>query len=154
MGSPISPIQSIELSTDKITFFRHFDENYLRDQYVVLGKSMNQIAKDMSCSRSSVRGALERLNFQIKSSTEQNCSRGQLAYGEQLVGGKIVPHKAEQKVIQKILELREAGATYDAVAVWLNDQGVPTKNGAKSWQRPTVFKIIKQRTAAISHRRV
>lgn len=105
---------------------------------------MNQIAKEASCSRSSVRSALVKMNCQIKLVSDQKCSRGQLSYGERLVGGKIVPYKAEQRVIQKILELRRAGATYDAVADWLNTQGIPTKNRAKYWQRPTVFKIIKQ----------
>lgn len=108
---------------------------------------MNQIARDRGCARSVVRSALAKANIQTKSVTELNCSKGQLAYGEQLVSGKIVPHKAELKVVQKILELRGAGATYSAVADWLNAQRVPTKNGVKSWQRPTVFKIIKQAAA-------
>lgn len=106
---------------------------------------MNQIARDRGCARSLVRSALAKANIQTKLITELNCSKGQLAYGEQLVSGKIVPHKAELKVVQKILELRGAGATYSAVADWLNDQGIPTKNGAKNWQRPTVFKILRQR---------
>ncbi|WP_409480272.1 recombinase family protein [Pseudobdellovibrio sp. HCB154] len=61
-----------------------------------------------------------------------------------MIYGKIVPHKTELKVIQKILKLHSSGATYSAVADWLNDRNVPTKNGAEGWQRPTVFKIIKK----------
>ena len=68
LSSPIAPSVALNLTTDKLTFFRHFDKDYLREQYVVQGKTMNQFARNRGCSRSTVRTALAELGFQIKGS--------------------------------------------------------------------------------------
>lgn len=136
--SIISTVQSTPL---------YQNEEFLREMYLEKQLSTRQIAGEICSARSTVKEALRQFGIPIRPEDEaRKLSKGQLAYGERLVCGKIVPHKSELKFLQKILDLRKSGATYDAIAEWLNDQGVPTKNGAKSWQRPTIFKIVKQKS--------
>lgn len=55
---PSPPSLAIEITTDKLTFFRHFDKDHLHEQYVVLGKSMNQIARERGGAQSTVWAAM------------------------------------------------------------------------------------------------
>jgi Recombinase len=47
--------------------------------------------------------------------------------------------------------LKNTGATYGEIAKWLNTQGVKTKNGAQKWDRPTIFKMLKNFPTALSN---
>ena len=64
-----------------------------------------------------------------------------LKYGEKLVGGKRVPHKEEQKIIQQIMALRNKEMSLRAIAKYLNDKNIPSKLGSK-WNKTTVAEII------------
>ena len=55
--------------------------------------------------------------------------------------GKLVPVEPEQGVIQRIISLRSAGATLQAIANSLNDDAIPTRHG-KLWQPRTVKYVI------------
>jgi hypothetical protein len=64
-----------------------------------------------------------------------------LKFGEKLVGGKRVPHKEEQKVIQKILSLRKDKMSFRAIANFLNEKKIPSKLGGQ-WNKTTVADIV------------
>lgn len=123
------------------------NEEFLRDRYLLKQLSTRQIATEIRSARSTVKDALRRFGIPMRSEGHaRKLSKGQLAYGERLVCGKIVPHKAEQKVIQKILKRHRFGSSYSKIADWLNSQGIPTKNNISNWQRPTVYKIIRRKS--------
>lgn len=148
--SPITLVASAKdlsmISTVQVTPL-YENEEFLRDRYLLKQLSTRQIAAEIRSARSTVKEAIRRLKIPMRPEDEaRKLSKGQLAYGERLVQGKIVPHKAEQKVIQEILKRHRFGSSYSMIADWLNSKGVPTKNNANSWQRPTVYKIIRQKS--------
>jgi Recombinase len=151
VSTPIAPTNLIEITTDKLTFFRHFDKDYLHEQYVVLGKPMAQIARERGCVRSTVRAALVGLGFKTQDRKELNCNKGQVPFGFRVVHGNLVPHQGEKAVLGRMADLKNTGATYGEIAKWLNTQGVKTKNGAQKWDRPTIFKMLKNFPTALSN---
>ena len=64
-----------------------------------------------------------------------------LKFGEKLVGGKRVPHKEEQKVIKRIITLRNKGLSFRSIANYLNEKKVPSKLGGK-WNKTPLGDII------------
>jgi len=105
---------------------------------------MNQIALERGCARSTVGAALKELGFTIKARSDLQCSNGQVPFGYRIVKGNLVTHGGEMAVLKQMTELKKTGASYGEIASWLNSQGVKTKNGARQWDRPTIFKMLKR----------
>jgi hypothetical protein len=118
-------------------------EEFLRDRYLKERLSTGQIAREIRSARSSVLEGLRAYGIPLRPEEEAHqLSKGQLAYGEKMTNGHIVPHKGEEKVIREIVGMRNEGLSYGAIANWLNKEGHPTKNRVKGWDRPTVYKIL------------
>ncbi|MCB9062347.1 MAG: recombinase family protein [Halobacteriovoraceae bacterium] len=66
-----------------------------------------------------------------------------LRFGEKLIGTTRVVHKGEQKVIEKMISLREKGYSFKRISEYLNDKNIPTKLGG-SWYPSTVKDIVKR----------
>ena len=64
-------------------------------------------------------------------------------YGERETSRILVPHKGEQKVIQKILTLKNSGASFREIAKVLTESGIPTKRRGQ-WSKTTVQEIYKR----------
>lgn len=144
VGAPIAPTNAFEITTDKLTFFRHFDKEDLHRQYVLLGKSMNQIAREKGCARSTVGAALADLGFEIKDRINLRCSKGQLAFGERLIGGRIVRCESELRTIRRMAAMRAAGESYGEIALSLNSSGIKSKNKSSEWSRSAIYKILRR----------
>lgn len=120
------------------------NEDFLREMYLEKRLSTRQISRAIRSARSTVKEALGRFGIPMRPEDEAHrLNKGQLGYGERMVNGEIVRHVAEQKVLTQMLELRQGGASYGKIANWLNTKAVPTKNRASKWDRPTVYKIIR-----------
>lgn len=63
-------------------------------------------------------------------------------YGYDIVERKLVPNKVEQKVIARILTLRDDKMSLQCIASDLNNEGIRTKKG-KAWFPKTVSDVIK-----------
>lgn len=144
VDSPIAPTATIDITTDNLTFFRHFDKGYLQEQYVVLGKSMAQIARERGCARSTVGRAVVELGFGVRARKELRCSKGQVPFGFRIIEGSLVPHRGERLIVDRMAKMRDEGASYGKIAAWLNSEHVKTKNRVRAWDRPTVFKILRR----------
>ena len=105
---------------------------------------MNQIAREKGCARSTVSVALRKLGIAIKARSDLQCSKGQVPFGFRIVKGNVVTHGGEATVLDQMADLKKTGASYGEIASWLNNQGVKTKNGARQWDRPTIFKMLKR----------
>ena len=105
---------------------------------------MAQVAREKGCARSTVSSAITRFGLIRDNRSPNPCHKGQLAYVEKMVNGRIVQHKAEQVVVQAIVRMRKSGSSYKEIADWLNNEGYPTKNRTKRWSRPTIYKIVKR----------
>lgn len=67
-------------------------------------------------------------------------------YGYQFVDGETVKDEREQQVIAWLLEARARKATYKAIALALNEKGIPTKRG-RCWSTGLVANVIRRECA-------
>jgi hypothetical protein len=100
--------------------------------------SSYEIHKKTKWSRTSISDALRTLGIE-----KSNRKAPVLSYGERLIGTTRVVHKAEQKVIEKMLALLDEGQNYSQISKYLNSKNIPTKRGG-SWHPSTVKDIIKR----------
>ena len=110
----------------------------LRKLYLENDLSSYEIHKKTKWSRTSISDALRSLGID-KGNRKSPVTR----YGEKLQGGKRIPHKGEQKVIDKMITLSEEGLNFTQIAKYLNNNKKPTKLGG-SWHPSTVKDIIKR----------
>jgi biotin operon repressor len=120
------------------------DKNYLTQEYVSNGKSLNAVAKSLGCSRHAVVKNLLNFGIELRKDGLSPLSKSQLAYGERLFKGKLVPHLGERKVILQMAELRRQGLSYEKIAKWINENHIPTKNRVGKWDRRTIYEILKR----------
>lgn len=109
--------------------------------YVKKGLSLNQIAQKLEISRDLVRKILRRAGVPILSKRRQLDLTGQTPYGWKKEMGRLVPHVAEQKVINRFATARAEGISLHSIARILNEEAVPTKNGGR-WHARSVSQIL------------
>lgn len=63
--------------------------------------------------------------------------------------GRLVPVDAEQVVLRRIMDCRQAGLSFRAIAAILNDAAVSTKKGHSTWYASTIRSIL-NRAAAVA----
>jgi hypothetical protein len=110
----------------------------LRKLYLEKDLSSYETHRKTGWSRTSISDALRKLGIQKE--TRKSPS---LCFGEKLVGNKRVPHKGEQKVISKMIDLREQGYSFKRISEYLNNNSIPTKLGG-AWYPSTVKDIVKR----------
>ncbi len=110
----------------------------LRNLYIEKDLSSYEIHKKTGWSRTSISDALRVLG--IKKETRKSPA---LCFGEKFAGNKRVPHKGEQMIISKMIELRNQGYSFKRISEYLNDKNIPTKLGG-SWYPSTVKDIVKR----------
>lgn len=114
------------------------NDGLLRKLDIEMDLSSYQISEFSGWSRTSISDALRELD--IKKDTK----KGPLPqYGMKKEGTTHVVHKGEQKVISKMLSLRDTGISFDAIANKLNEENIPSKSGCQ-WNKSTVKEIIKR----------
>lgn len=120
------------------------NEEFLRQMFLEKQLSTRQIAREICSARSTVKEALCGFGIPLRpEEAARQLNKGQLAFGERMINGKAVRHAAEQRVLARMVELRRSGASYGKITDWLNTKGVPTKNRASKWDRPTVYKVLR-----------
>ncbi len=110
----------------------------LRKLYLEKDLSSYEISKLTGWPRSSISDATRALGFK-----KEEVKAPTLRFGEKLVGTTRVVHKGEQKVIEKMISLREKGYSFKRISEHLNDKNIPTKLGG-SWYPSTVKDIVKR----------
>ena len=123
------------------------DKDYLTEQYVLKQKSTAQIAREIGCARSTVVKFLLEFGVELSKDGLPSYQKSQIAYGEKLYGGSVVPHLGERRVVATFMELRCEGRSYGEIAWWANQNGVPTKNRTGRWDRRTIFQILRRNGA-------
>jgi Recombinase len=140
------PQAEVELISTVIGYRWPLDKAFLEQEYVVKGKSMAQIGREAGFARPTVSESLMEFGIDRRPERPAHYRRGQVPYGFKVAKGGIVPHLQEQRTISDLRVRREQGASYGDLADWLNGEGVKTKNKAKCWDRPTVYKILQARS--------
>ena len=120
-------------------FITHFlgntseNREVLRKLYLDFDLSSYQIADLSGYSRTAISDFLRREAIK-KSKRKSPTPR----FGERLAaGGLRVPHLAEQKIIEKIVRLKNQGKSFRKIAEFLNSTATPSKRGGQ-WSKTTV----------------
>ena len=66
----------------------------------------------------------------------------QVPFGWLLENGVLVENPLEMKWVKAAWELRQGGQSYQAIANYFQEQGVPSKNGGK-WHAKTIWQVLK-----------
>ena len=105
---------------------------------------MGQISKLSGSSTSSVHKFIKSYGLKVRKGRDcQLPAKGcGLAYGLKVIGRRIIPHKREQEVIQKMIELRAKGFSLPKIADVLNTLRIPTKTGRAKWCAKKVQQIL------------
>jgi hypothetical protein len=114
-------------------------KSYLGKLYVGRHLSARQIARLTDVSRSVVLEALDR--FGIPRNGNGRRHPGQLPFGFEYLGYRLVENKTEQGVVRQIRQYRIGGLSLRQIAGQLNQRLIPTKNN-EIWQATTVKGIL------------
>ena len=71
---------------------------------------------------------------------------GPLPFGFDRHGDLLIENHQEMRVLVQILDMRNTGVSYQAIADWLNSEQIPAKRGGL-WNPPQVRSVV--RTAQI-----
>jgi len=72
---------------------------------------------------------------------------GDVPFGYRVRKGKLYRHEEEQKAVQKVLELRQRGATLRGICHKLEGAGIARKGGSLTWHPQAVLRIINRYTS-------
>jgi hypothetical protein len=108
------------------------------------------IDRETGCSTSTIANYFYEHGIVMGTQPRPRERRGQVAYGQKMRNGSLVPHLGELEVVGKMRQLREQGLSFAAIVAWMTENGVKTKNGVNAWDRPTIYKIIKRSEANIA----
>ena len=83
--------------------------------------------------------------FGIKKDIPTGKTRHNLAFGERIVKGKVIPCQKELQIIESIVNMhKKEGLTARAIARVLNSMKIPTKKQGKRWDHSVVIGILKR----------
>lgn len=121
------------------------DDDYVQLQYTQNGLNMIQIAKLLNTSRHKIKASLVRSGVEFDLSAKQKEALRHKKYGYKRECKKTVEHKAEQRAIDAIREMRNKGLSYQEIADILHQMKVPTKQSGKKWSKGMVRNIYLKR---------
>jgi len=120
----------------QIDFERQFKKLFLDE-----ANSLSQIAERYSVSREYVRKILENAGVTEFDSNRPGYLTGTVPYGWKKQNGALIPHLAEQRVIEEMHRLRLCEKSLRMIAQILNSKGVMTKEG-KNWHPQSVKRAL------------
>jgi transposase len=118
------------------------NKSFLHQKYVLEGLSIRQIAVLVFSSKESVRTELRKANIQLRDKSNHHGHPSQLKFGQRVVKGKAIEHKAEQRVVESVRQMKREGLSLRAIARCLDQMKIPTKNRGKKWHQEMVRRIL------------
>ncbi|MER2510993.1 MAG: recombinase family protein [Nitrosomonas ureae] len=120
----------------QIDFERQFKKLFLDE-----ANSLSQISERYSVSREYVRKILENSGVTEFDSNRPGYLTGTVPYGWKKQNGALIPHLAEQRVIEEMHRLRLCEKSLRMIAQNLNSKGLKTKEG-KTWHPQSVKRAL------------
>ena len=135
---PLNLVLKSTIYTPKLVI----DDDYVQKQYCENSLNMTQIAKLLNTSRHKIKASLIRSGVEFDLSAKQKEALRHKKYGYKRERKKTVVHKAEQRAINAIKEMRDKGLSYQEIADILHQIKVPTKTNGKRWTKGMVRNIF------------
>ena len=118
-------------------------KEFLIQKYLVENLSPNQIAKIVGVSRQTIWTYLRKHKVPLRENDRVAHNQAR-AFGWTWRAGKKVKNHAEQKIIEKMITLRESGLSYAEIANALNTMNIPSKAN-KKWHLTIIYRTLKKR---------
>jgi hypothetical protein len=115
--------------------------SFLHKKYIEEGLSLRQISAQTASSKEAIRSALIKNNIPVRDKGQHHGNPSQLKYGVKRKGLSSVEHKAEQRTVDAVGQMRDEGLSLRAIARCLNQMRVPTKNRGVKWHPEMVRRI-------------
>jgi hypothetical protein len=116
--------------------------SFLRKKYIEEGLSLRQISALTASSKESIRSALIKNNIPVRDKGQHHGNPSQLKFGVKRKGLSSVEHKAEQRTVDAVRQMRDEGLSLRAIARCLNQMKVPTKNRGVKWHPEMVRRAL------------
>jgi|GEM_PF-1282758 len=114
----------------------------LDQKYVLEKRSLRQIAREISSSKTGVRRALVRFGIPLRKKGQSSNRTHNLPFGKKVIKGKVVDHEGEKRIIELVLKMHKEGLSNYAVARILTEMKMPTKQRGHKWHHEMVRQII------------
>jgi len=93
------------------------------------------------------------ISLRLRAGRRRKADKGGFAYGSPPFGaraedGELVPDSAERRCIDRMVELRDGGASIRTIATTLTDEAWPTKRGGTRWHPTTVARALDRLASA------
>ena len=100
--------------------------------------SVKQIAERVGVSKSTVLKKLKEGDTSLRSTREsltnsKNYRSPNPPYGFKVVEGRLVENRAEIRICRKIIEMREKGASFNAISQLLREKGLKNRKQTLYW---------------------
>jgi hypothetical protein len=144
-GPSCEPFSSNDYLTDFVGFSSkplYKDRCFLHQKYVVEGLSIAQISSQIFSSKEAVRQNLIRFGIPIREAHKPHGHSAQMKFGKQMRQGKVIPHLAEKRVIEAVVEMRRSNMSLRQIAKFLSKVGVPTKRRGVAWHPEMVKRLL------------
>ncbi len=93
-------------------------------------------------SKESIWSALIKSNIFLRDKDQHHGSPSQLKFGVERKALSSVEHKAEQRTVDIVRQMKAEGLSLRGIARYLNQMKVPTKNKGMKWHPEMVRRII------------
>ena len=119
-------------------------KDVLNEKYTQNGLSLNDIAKEFSCSMTRIRDFIIKYNIPIRIPCRHH-KESKRQYGKKIYKGKVIEHKKEQNNIEAIKKMYcKEKINPNTIARLLNNMKIPTKRQGQKWRHNTVIGILKR----------
>jgi hypothetical protein len=118
------------------------NHDFLRQKYVEERLSIKQISRLTASSKDSVRKGLQAAGISLRPHGHHHGHPSQPRFGKRICKGREVQHKAEQKVVTVVQNLRNQQMTYRQIAQTLSQLGIPTKCRGRGWHPEMVRRVL------------
>jgi len=141
---------TITLDPEIVSDIKHAVEN-VSEGLKQLTASEERLAEAQERTASAMELIAEYLKSSVLTNPEVQVSPVSLPNTNKISNQEIVNHPANisagevrDKVVDIILRMREAGSTYDKIAMYLEQENIPTFSGKGNWHAQTVHRIFRQ----------
>ena len=136
--------KTVLFSTIK-TLNDHANPSVLQALYVEKRLSIKQVAELTGASKAAIVANLRRFKIPARAAHQSHGRPGNPPYGYHMVGGQLVEHPKEKKVIQAVRKMfLQKELSLCAIAKALTRDGIPTKMGKGPWHHEMLRSILKR----------
>jgi hypothetical protein len=118
------------------------NKSFLHQKYVQEGLSIRQISDLVVSSKEGVRAEILRQGIPLREKSQHHGHPAQPRFGRRVIKGTVIEHKAQQRVVDSVRQMKQEGLSLRAISRCLDQMKVPTKMKGKKWHPEMIKRIL------------